>query len=121
MLQYIYFIFESLALFAVIIRYKEIKNTKYKYFLPYLIFIVLYEFGNIWNWFFINNSNLYITNISEIACFLFYGLFLRSLLKSVIYKKTISALIVFAFLCAIINMAFILTSDGLDRYYRGRM
>lgn len=107
LIRYIYFIFESLALLTVIIRYKRIKKTSYKYFLPYLIFIVVYEYGSIWDWFLINHSNLYITNITEIAGFIFYAVFLQSLLKNVVYRKTISSLIVFSLLCAIINMLFI--------------
>jgi hypothetical protein len=107
LISYSYFFFESLALLTAIVQFKKIKGSSYKYFLPFLVFIVLYEFGSIWDWFYINHSNLYITNITEIACFLFYSIFLRSIIKNNRYKKIITSLIIFSQVCACINMLFI--------------
>src|SRR5882757_9743939 len=102
-----YFFFESVALVTVIFQFKKLKNSIYKYFLPFLLFIVFYEYGNIRDWFYINNSNLYITNISEITCFLFYGIVLQTLINNKTYKKIIRVLIPLTLLCSLLNMAFL--------------
>ena len=107
MLALSYFFFESLALLIVIIQYKRLKETIYKYFLPYLILIVIYEYGNIYNWFFINHSNLWITNLSETACFLFYTFFLKNLIRSKKLHKIIYVLILCSLLFSALNMAFL--------------
>jgi hypothetical protein len=104
---YIYFYTECIALLVSIFQYKKLKNSNYKYFLPFLALIVIYEYGNIWDWFYIDHSNLYITNLSEISVFLFFSIFLRSLIRNEIYKKIIRGLIIFSVICAAINMAFI--------------
>jgi hypothetical protein len=107
MLYLSYFFFESVALLTVLFQFKNLKNSNYKYFLPFLVFIVAYEYGNIRDWFYIRHSNLYITNITEIASFLFYAIFLMYLINNKRYKKVIRTLISLTFLCALLNMAFI--------------
>ena len=107
MISDIYFIFECIALLIVLIQYKNLKHSIYKYFLPYLICIVVYEYGSILYWFNINNSNLYITNITEIGNFLFYSIFLYNLLNNQSFKKIVSTLIPLTLFCALINMVLI--------------
>ena len=107
MFTFSYFFFECIALLAAIFKYNKLKDSNYKYFLPYLLFIVIYEYGTIRDWFYIDHSNLYITNITEIAGFLFYGIFLYKLIKSKAYKKIINGLIIFSIISSLINMVFI--------------
>ena len=107
MLDVSYFFFESLALLTVIIQYKKLRHSIYKYFLPFLLIIVIYEYGNIRDWFYINHSNLYITNIEECTFFLFFAIFLRNLINNERSKKIINVLIPVTFFCALLNMAFI--------------
>lgn len=107
MLALSYFFFESFALLIAIIQYQKLKGTIYRYFLPYLIFIVIYEYCNIYNLFFINHSNLWITNLSETACFLFYTFFLKTLIRSKKLKKIINILVLCSLLFSALNMAFV--------------
>jgi hypothetical protein len=102
-----YFFFESVALLTAIFQFKNLKNSNYKYFLPFLVFIVAYEYVNIRDWFDIRHSNLYITNITEIAYFLFYAIFLLNLVNNKAYKKIIHVSISVTLFCALLNMAFI--------------
>jgi len=100
-----YFFFECAALLIVIFQYQKLKDSNYKYFLPFLLLVVGYEYGNIRDWFYIDHSNLYITNISEIVSFLFYAIFLQSLIKKESYKNIARVLILLTLCCALINMA----------------
>lgn len=102
----IYFVFECVALIVLVIQYKKLKHTIYRYFLPYLIFIVIYEFLDIGDWLYINHSNLYTANITLIVYFLFYTLFLRKLLIDEQYKKVTGILILVTLASSLINMAF---------------
>jgi hypothetical protein len=72
-----------------------------------LILVVIYEYGNIRDWFYINHSNLYITNISGLAFFLFFSIFIQRLINNQTYKKLIGIIIPLTLLCAIINVLFI--------------
>ena len=103
----IYFVFECTALIVVIIQYKKLKHTAYKYFLPYLIFIVVFEFLNLWDWLYINHSNLYLVNITDIIQFVFMGFFLRNFLIKRLFKKISLSLILITLFCSLMNMAFL--------------
>lgn len=107
MLNMSYFFFELMALLTVTIQYRKLKGTIYKYFLPFLLLTVIYEYGNIRDWFFIRHSNLYLVNITEIVYFLFYTLFLKQLINNKLYKKIIQILVLFTLLCSLLDMAFI--------------
>ena len=103
----IYFVFECIALLIVIIQYKKLKHTIYRHFLPYLIFIVVYEFLNLWDWLYINHSNLYLSNIEINISFIYYGYILKQLIRSSTYKKISTRLIIVALFCQVVNTAFI--------------
>lgn len=85
MLRYAYFFFEGLALLISLISFNRVKHTNYRYFLPYLAIILFYEFADFKHYFRIYHdhhiNNLWITNIEITYEFVFYGLFIGSMLK----------------------------------------
>ena len=107
MLADIDFAVGCITLLAVFAQFKRLKHTVYKYFLPYLLFIIIYKYGSLLGKGNINNSNLYITNIVQIISFTFYSFFLQNLLQHAINKQIIRTLIFTTLFCDAINMAFI--------------
>ena len=114
MLLSAYLFFEFLAFITSVIKYKALKHTRYVYFIPYLFFILIYEYGSIQNWFIIKRSNLWISNITLFIFFLFYSIFIRGIIKTERFKEWIKRLIVFSTICSAANMAFIQGFWGLD-------
>jgi hypothetical protein len=78
----IYFWFECIALIFCAIFVNKAKHSRYIYFLPYLIFITIYEYGSLYDLFLIDKHNLWITNYVITIEFLFYSFFLISALKN---------------------------------------
>ena len=107
MLEYSYFVFELIALSTAMFVYRSIKNNRFIYFIPYLTFVVIYEYGSIKNWFLINKNNLWITNITLFVFFLFYSIFILNLIKTPKYIHRIKAAIFLSGGFAIINAALI--------------
>jgi hypothetical protein len=107
MLEYLYFFFELAAFLVAILQFSRIKNTRYVFFIPYLVFILIYEFGSIKNWFLIEKSNLWITNLTLILFFLYYTYFLIYLIQSTLYTKWIKRCVYICLLFSIINLIFI--------------
>ena len=108
MLVYSYYVFFQIAAFLVALyQYPKIKGTQYKYFVPYLLFIVVYEIGSVYNWFVIDHKNLWITNITMTISFLFYSFFLLSIIRTVVFKKWIKRAVYLSILCSLIDMVFI--------------
>jgi hypothetical protein len=85
----IYFGFELLALFIALVKYRSLLESEYKFFIPFLILIVLYETGSLYNKFSIGNNNTLATNFITGVEFTFYSFFIRNTLKSHFYKKVI--------------------------------
>jgi hypothetical protein len=107
MFVHIYLFFEIIAFLTAIAQFNYIKQTQYIYFIPYLFFIVVYEAGSIFNWFSINHSNLWISNITMIFSFLFYSTFLYKIIKTPVFLIWIKRVIFLSILCSVINMAFL--------------
>jgi hypothetical protein len=107
MLLSAYLFFEFLAFIISVIKYRALKNTPYVYFIPYLFLVLIYEYGTLKNWFVINHSNLWISNITLIIFFLFYGIFIRNIIKTERFKEWIKGLIFLSILCSAANMFFI--------------
>ena len=105
-LNHIYLFFEGLAFLVAAIQLPKLKNSPYKYFVPYLFLIIVYEYGSTRAWFGINGSNLYIANITMFIFFLFYALFLLKLVKTPGLKKIITAAIIFTAVFFVLNNAF---------------
>lgn len=76
MLEKSFFLFESIALITLIAQYSKLKHTRYKYFLPYLIFILFYETASLFKVFIIHKSNGWIINFVITIEFLFYSNFI---------------------------------------------
>lgn len=108
MLVYSYYVFFQIAaLLVALYQYPKIKGTQYKYFIPYLLFIVVFELGQLNNWFVINHMNLWITNIAMTISFLFYGFFLLSIIRTLTFKKWIKRAVFLSILCSLTDMIFI--------------
>ncbi|MEB0263307.1 MULTISPECIES: hypothetical protein [unclassified Mucilaginibacter] len=114
MLLSAYLFFELLAFITSVVRYKALKHNRYIYFIPYLFFILIYEYGSIENWFIFKQSNLWITNITLFIFFLFYSIFIYGLIETVKFKEWIRRLIVLTIICSAANMAFLQGFWGLD-------
>lgn len=108
MLVFSYYVFFQIAAFLVALyQYPKMKGTQYKYFIPYLLFIVVYEIGQLFNWFVIDHKNLWITNIAMTISFLFYSFFLLNIIRTFFFKKWIKRAIFLSILCSIIDIVFI--------------
>ena len=107
MLNQIYIFFEILSFIVSIVQFSKFKNTQYKYFVPFLLFIVIYEYGTIENWFSIKHTNLWAANISMFIFFLFFSVFLLSLVKTEKFKKWITGAILLSVFFSILNIVFV--------------
>lgn len=103
---HMYLIFEIMAMLTAIFQYNKIKDTAYKAFIPYLLFIVFYEIGTICRLFGINHTNLWITNYNLFVSFLFFSIFILKLLKTEYFKKWIRRGIFLSIFLSIINNLF---------------
>ncbi|TFF40205.1 hypothetical protein [Mucilaginibacter psychrotolerans] len=106
----IYFGFELLALFIAIIKSKSLLQSVYKYFLPFLVLIVLYETGSLYNKFAIGNNNTLATNVITTIEFAFYSFFIRNTLKNQSYKKII---LISIYACLAYNLISLVFIQGL--------
>ncbi|RFZ92596.1 hypothetical protein D0C36_14360 [Mucilaginibacter conchicola] len=104
MLTSAYLFFELLAFVTSVAKYNALKHTRYVYFIPYLLFILVYEYGSIENWFIINHTNLWISNITLMIFFLFYSLFNYGLVKTIKFKGWIKWSIILSVLSSAVNM-----------------
>ena len=107
MLNYAYLGFEIMAFLTALVQFPQIKQTDYKYFIPYLFFIVLYVVGTYFNWFSINHTNLWVSNIIMSISFIFYSVFLLKILNRELFKKRIKGLIFLSVFISLINNIFI--------------
>jgi hypothetical protein len=108
MLVFSYYVFFQIAaLLVALYQYPKIKGTQYKYFVPYLLFIVIYEIGNLKDWFVIDHKNLWITNIAMTISFLFYSFFLLSIIRTITLKKWIKRAVFLSILCFLTDVIFI--------------
>jgi hypothetical protein len=105
--DFIYLYFELMAFATCLIKYRDLKNTLHKYFLPYLLFIVVFEICSVYDLFIVDHSNLWIANITMGLSFIFYSIFLTNLLQTAVFVKWIKRLIFLSIIFSLINMAFI--------------
>jgi len=106
--MYTFILFEFIALIVMLVQFGKVKSTIYKYFLPYLIFIVFFEVGNLMHWFGVTHNhrsnNLWISNIEITIEFVFFNLFLNKLLNRLKTGFMITSLVV---LVSAIDIIFI--------------
>jgi hypothetical protein len=105
----IYFYFEFLSLVVCLMTFYKLRHTYLKWFLPYLLFIVLYEYGGIvkWQFFFINKSNHWLANIVTIIEISFFSALYFNYIKSEKTKKIILWGFLIYLAGLIINFSFI--------------
>ncbi|WP_345213526.1 hypothetical protein [Mucilaginibacter gynuensis] len=103
---FLYLAFETIALLILIIQYKKLEKSVYIYFLPYLLFIVIYECASVFNLFNIHGSNAYITNIVITVEFAFYSFFLISLISRKL-KRLLTALVIVCLLFTLVDVFFL--------------
>ena len=107
MLDYTYLFFEFIAFLCAINSYSKLKQNVYKYFIPYLLYIIVYEICSANFLFNINYSNLWIENITMTISFLYYSFILYNLLQNISLKKWLKLAVVLILSFTIINTAFI--------------
>ncbi len=107
MLNYVYLVFEIIALLTALFQFQKLKQTNYKYFVIYLFFVVIYEIGSLYNWFSINHRNLWIANLTMSFSFIFYSLLLLKIIKKDSLQKKIKLSINLAISFSFINILFI--------------
>ena len=106
MLDYLYFFFELLALISCVYSYKKL-DQNFKIFLPFLIFIVVYELANIFGWLMWNHTNAWCNNMEGIVELVVYGRFMASLDKRRLYRKRVYTAVVAGSVITLIDMFFI--------------
>jgi len=89
MLEYLYFYVELIAFLCCIICYKKLQPN-YKYFLPFLFFIILFEFACIKDWLIWHESNTWSINFECLYEFVFYSIFIIASKKKKITKRKIT-------------------------------
>src|ERR1043165_3518507 len=85
----LYFWFEVIALVAGLISFNKLKRIQLSIFVPYLFFIVVYEFGTFNGWFAINRRNLWAANIVSTVELVFYCYIFYSALSNLKTKKIV--------------------------------
>jgi len=106
MLDYIYFYFEFLAFSVCLYTYKKL-DRNFKVFLPFLAFVVVYEFANIKNWLLWHHTNAWCNNLESIIEIIIYSRFLASLDKRKEYRKKINIALCIIVVFSFIDMLFI--------------
>lgn len=106
MFQYLYLFFELMALTFAVVQYKKMSHTRYAAFLPYLLFICLYELGSLKNLFHIHRNNAWVSNYVIIIEFIFYSFFIAGLLPPSL-KRTVTKVNFAVIAFTAIDIAFI--------------
>jgi hypothetical protein len=112
----LYFWFELLSLLVCLSFFTKLRHTLLFYFAPYLLLIVLYEFGTIKGWFTIHGSNLWAVNIITTIEFIFNGLILNLLIKKRKIKTAALFGLLIVFILTVLNIFFIQGFDKLHTY-----
>lgn len=102
-----FFLFQLAALLVYSIQFNKLKSTLYKWFLPYLIVMAVYEFGTFNGWFTVSGSNHWSFNIISTLEFLFYGYFLFRLLRKNKAKRIFTLALCFTLFVTTLNIFFI--------------
>ncbi|WP_133300267.1 hypothetical protein [Mucilaginibacter terrenus] len=116
MLENIYLFFELLSFIVAVVLYPKYKHTPYKYLLPYLLLVLIYEYGTISRWFAINHRNLYIANINWNIFFAVFGFLLTRLTRTFAFKKWMRFAVVITLALSLLNEAFFQGFWDLDSY-----
>jgi hypothetical protein len=108
MLYYIYFYFELFAFISCLYCYKRL-DSNFKIFLPFLAFIVIYEFINmnylhllLWH-----HTNAWCNNVEVIIELAVYGWFMASLDKRKAYRKKVHIAVAASIAITLVDIFFI--------------
>ena len=108
MLFNLYFLFELFAFLSCAYAYKKLDNN-FKIFLPFLAFVVVYEFINmcflclvLWH-----HSNAWCNNIEGIIELVVYGYFMASLDKRKPYRRRVYIAVAIGIILSLIDIIFI--------------
>jgi hypothetical protein len=106
MLNSLYFFFECFAFICCLFVYKSL-DKNFKGFLPFLAFIVIYEFANIKDWMLWRHTNTWCNNFEGLIEVTFYSRFIASLDKRTSYRKKVTYLLLIVLIISFIDMLFI--------------
>lgn len=110
----LYFFFEALALLVAILLCFRSAYKPLQAFIPFLLVIVLFEWGTLQGWFTINKSNLWSVNIITLIEFVFFAFFLHSILSRLSNKKKIVWIMGLILILSVVNIVFV---QGLWRFH----
>ena len=105
---YLSLVFELFALITCVHAYKRLDNN-FKIFLPFLVFVVIYEFINVFflKFLLLHHSNAWCNNLEGIIELVVYGQFIASLDKGKQYKMRVYMAIVIGIAITLIDIFFI--------------
>ena len=106
MLDYIYFYFELFAFFVCLCTYKKL-DRNFKIFLPFLAFIVIYEFASLKYWTLWHHTNAWSNNLESIIEVVIYTRFISTLDKRKPYRKNVRLVLFIIVFFSFIDMIFI--------------
>ena len=108
MLDSLYFFFELFAFICCVYAYKGL-DSNFKIFLPFLAFVVVYEFINIFyiKLILLHHSNAWCNDLERVIELLVYGQFMASLDERKKYKKRVYMAIAIGLLITLIDIFFI--------------
>lgn len=106
MLDYLYFVFELLAFISCLRFYKKL-DQNFRIFLPFLSFVIIYEYVNLFNWLNWHNTNAWCNNFEGIIEMIVFGQFMASLDKRKAYRKKVYIAIAAGIVLTLIDMFFI--------------
>jgi hypothetical protein len=108
MLSYIFFIFELSAFICCAFTYKKLDDN-FKIFLPFLAFVVVYEFINMsyLNLLLWHHTNAWCNNLENIIELAVYGYFMASLYKGTTHRKKVYIAVIACLVITVIDIFFI--------------
>jgi hypothetical protein len=106
MLDYLYFVFELLAFISCVCFYKNL-DKNFRILLPFLAFVVVYEYVNMFNWLMWHNTNAWCNNIEGIIELIVLGHFIASLDKRKAYRRKVHIALAAGVVLTLIDIFFI--------------
>jgi len=103
MLDYLYFVFELLAFISCAYFYKSL-DKNFRIFLPFLAFVVIYEYANMYNLLMWHNTNAWCNNFEGIIELIVFGQFMASLDKRKAYRRKVHIAIAAGIAITLIDM-----------------
>ena len=105
---YLYFVFELFALITCVHAYKKLDHN-FKIFLPFLVFVVVYEFINMFflKLLLLHHSNAWCNNLEGLIELVVYGQFMASLDERKQYKTRMYMAVTIGIAITLIDIFFI--------------